>query len=91
MNTKNFQNYKKTVRKFIEDTKEWGDVDSKKFYTCEMTTGVEPEIVADWKETPDNAHGGLDVQWAFGKSPTDIEILERYAQELELKAGLYTG
>jgi hypothetical protein len=89
MNTPNFQNYTKAVRKFIEDSKEWGALDQYKFYTCEMTVG-EPEIVGAWKETPDNAHGGLDVAWAFGQNPTYTEYLEHYAQELEiLLAGLY--
>jgi hypothetical protein len=91
MNTKNAQNYQLAVLLFVENTKTWGALDQYKFYTCKMSTGDEPEIIGGWIETPDNAHGGLDVAWAFGKSPRLSEIAEQYISELEIKAGLYTG
>lgn len=41
---------------FARDTKNWSRLDSSKYYTTSNT---------GWRDTCDNAHGGLDVSWAF--------------------------
>lgn len=65
------KNYAEICKKFSYDTEEWGGLDGYKFYT---TDG------ASWEETSDNAHGGVDVSWAFHL--TDEEIEMRAAEEL---------
>lgn len=66
-------NYTTICINFANDTKEWGNIDPYKFYT---TQGV------SWVETADNAHGGLDVSWAFQMSN---EQIKRYAHKEYLK------
>lgn len=53
----NLNYYIEACKKFAEDTKEWGGLDRFKHYTSHDTDG--------WRETSDNAHGGIDVSWAF--------------------------
>lgn len=65
------KNYAEICKSFSKDTSEWGGLDDFKFYT---TKG------ASWEETSDNAHGGVDVSWAFHLPDDDIEM--RAAEEL---------
>lgn len=45
---------------FAKDTKEWGHLDKFSHYTTGQWE--------DWEETSDNAHGGIDLSWAFHKN-----------------------
>lgn len=63
--------YIECCKKFAEDSKSWYTFDIYKFYTTDNYSW-------DWKETCDNAHGGLDVSWAFHMDTADIE---KYAPE----------
>ncbi len=65
------QNYSEICKKFSSDTSDWSGLDNYSFYT---TSG------AGWEETSDNAHGGVDVKWAFHLSDEEIEM--RAAEEL---------
>ncbi len=67
----NVENYAEICKKFAHDTAGWGGLIEYNFYT---TDGSE------WVETSDNAHGGIDVKWAFHL--TDAEIEMRAAEEL---------
>lgn len=75
-NNYNFEDYKKGVLSFIEDTKNWGNLDEYKFYTA-------CNSYDNWEETTDNTNGGLDVSWAFHKeNVTENEILEHFYKEV---------
>ena len=66
--------YKKAVRKFAEDTKEWNSLDENKFY---VSYGYE------WEENTNNANRGLDISWAFKKENiTDKEIIKKFYEEI---------
>lgn len=56
--------YESACRKFAEDQRSWEGLEPGQFYT---TNGP-----GDWKESCDNAHGGLDVSWAFYQTKRDI-------------------
>ena len=58
-------------KKFSSDTADWNSLTDTQFYT---TRGSE------WTETPDNAHNGIDISWAFHL--TDKEIDKRATDEL---------
>lgn len=51
--------------KFAEDTKEWGWLSEQQWYTTTNSTN-------NWIESSDNAHGGMDVSWAFHLSEKEI-------------------
>ncbi len=57
--------YTEKALRFAEDTKEWGGLDDSSFYT----TGQWDE----WEETSDNAHGGIDLSWAFHENQKFIK------------------
>lgn len=70
------KDYINGVKKFIEESKNWINIDSYKFYTC---TG---NVADDWEESCDNANGGLDISWAFKKKEiTDLEIIEQFLKK----------
>ena len=52
------EEYREAVRKFLADSADWAGLEPYTFYT----TG---HYRYDWAETCDNAHGGLDLSWAF--------------------------
>ena len=60
-----FENYVKSCKQFAAETAEWSDTEFDKHYTT-----VEPY---GWLETCDNAHGGLNVLWAFHMPEKFIE------------------
>lgn len=64
--------YTEICLKFAKDTKNYNELDSYAFYT---TDGA-----FEWKESCDNAHGGLSVKWAFHKAAEYIK--ENAAQEM---------
>lgn len=64
INNSSVQAYAEICKKFAADTAEWGNLDEFSFYT---TNG------SYWKESPDNAHDGVDVSWAFHMVAEKIE------------------
>lgn len=58
-------NYANICKKFAANTAEWGGLDENSFYTTSYSS---------WAETSDNAHGGVDVSWAFHLSSEEIEM-----------------
>ena len=66
------KNYIKSVRSFLNDSADWDQIEDERFYSSQEN--------GEWVETSDNGNGGLDVSWAFGKNPTDDEIIEKFAQ-----------
>lgn len=56
--------YESACRKFAADTRDWDALEPYQFYT---TNGPR-----DWKASCDNAHGGLDLTWAFHQTQRDI-------------------
>lgn len=56
--------YTTAAKRFSADSAGWGDISPYAFYT---TAGDR------WAETCDNAHGGLDISWAFHENAATIE------------------
>ena len=48
--------YLEACQKFAVDSMEWNKLDEYKYYTTDGSSYI---------ETPDNAHGGFDIEWAF--------------------------
>lgn len=72
----NFEDYKKCVLSFAEDTKEWEGLDERRWYTACNT-------YESWEETTDNSNGGLDIRWAFHRENiSNTEILEHFYEEI---------
>lgn len=63
--------YTKIAIKFAEDTREWGGISEFVWYTTTNNTN-------DWVESSDNAHGGMDVSWAFHLPEKKIRELAPY-------------
>lgn len=61
-----YLNYLETCKKFAMDSMEWNKLDEYKYYTTDGNSYI---------ETPDNAHGGFDVSWAFQLHKDLIETL----------------
>lgn len=57
--------------KRTEDTREWGGISEFVWYTTTNNTN-------DWVESSDNAHGGMDVSWAFHLSEQEIKRIAPY-------------
>lgn len=64
-------NYAKICKEFAAQTADWGSLDDNRFYTTHGTT---------WAETPDNAHNGVSISWAF--QLTEYEIEQRASEKL---------
>lgn len=64
--------YAEICKSFSRETEDWSYLPDEKFYTTDGSF--------DWKESSDNAHGGIDVSWAFKLS--DIEIDYAAAERL---------
>ena len=76
----NLEEYTLTCKEFAHDTESWGGLTDCRFYT---TDGV-----GCWDESCDNAHGGLDISWAFHCTDAEIERRARRRYESELKQEL---
>ncbi len=61
----NVESYIDCCKKFAKDTQGWARLDDYNYYTTQNDS--------DWAETCDNAHGGIDVSWAFHKSSVAIK------------------
>ena len=60
------EEYTKICLRFAEDTKNDGDLDEGRFFVTYR---------GGWTSSSDNAHGGVGVRWAFGKSEEEIRRL----------------
>lgn len=69
-----------TAKNFSRDTEDWGGLVDCKFYT---TDGA-----GYWDESPDNAHDGLDISWAFHCTGREIENEAKWRYESELEQEL---
>lgn len=58
------ETYKEACKKFSHETAEWRDLDNNKMYVATGST---------WCETCDNCENGLNCEWAFHKTPEQIE------------------
>ena len=65
----NLKEYIESVKKFVEDTKDWGYLDICKMY---MAVG------SDWVETCNNAEGGINVSWAFKLDDVDEDLIKKH-------------
>lgn len=70
----NIKKYEEICKCFATESSEWNRLDNLTFYTTASHS------YKGWKETSDNAHGGIDVSWAFHLKPEEIE--SRAAEEL---------
>ncbi len=59
--------YTEACISFAHDSREWGDLMPFMIYSTDGR--------ASWIETSDNAHGGIDVSWAFHLSDEEIRAL----------------
>lgn len=66
------EEYTERAIKFAEDTKEWSHL--KNFEGYSYVTG----LWEDWEETSDNAHGGINLEWAFHE---DDSFIKEHAAE----------
>ena len=64
--------YAEICKKFSNDSSDWSDLPFGSFYTTDGSY--------DWKESFDNAHGGIDVSWAFHLTEKQIDY--RAAEQL---------
>ena len=60
------EEYTNICLRFAEDTKNDGDLDDGRFFVTWR---------GGWTSSCDNAHGGVGVRWAFGKSAEEIRRL----------------
>ena len=60
-----FDAYYLAALNFAKETMEWIALDPLQHYTTDGESG--------WRETSDNAHGGLNIAWAFHRSANMIE------------------
>lgn len=61
----NYEAYLESCLAFAKDTTTWDNLPRSQHYT---TDGHE-----SWEESCDNAHGGLDVRWAFHRAEDYIK------------------
>ena len=59
-----YSDYLTICKEFANDSRTWSALEESRFYTTDISL---------WIETPDNAHGGLDVSWAFHRTESEIE------------------
>ncbi len=60
------EEYTEICLRFAEDTKNDDGLDNGRFFVTYR---------GGWMSSCDNAHGGVGVRWAFGKSETEIRSL----------------
>lgn len=76
-----FEHYVESALLFANETRDWHGMNDLRHYT---TRG--PGV--GWSETTDNAHGGMDISWAFHK---DEDYIRRIAQSCYDKEIEYLG
>lgn len=60
-----YTDYLNSCLAFAADTSKWGDRDHYAFYT---TSDYDA-----WRESCDNAEGGLSVSWVFHQTPEEVK------------------
>lgn len=82
----NISEYIDACIKFAKDTKSWSDLPQPgSCFTTEHSADL-------WTETSDNAHGGIDVSWAFHMPVSSIRkyapqvFVDSLLEEIELAA-----
>lgn len=60
------EEYKEVCIQFAKETKDWNQLNKYKYYTSNGNS---------WEESCDNAHGGLDISWAFQMKENKIKEL----------------
>lgn len=60
------EEYTEICLRFAEDTRNDSDLDEGRFFVTYR---------GGWMSSCDNAHGGIGVRWAFGKSEAEIRRL----------------
>ncbi len=71
------EEYTEICLRFAEDTKNDADLDEGRFFVTYR---------GGWISSCDNAHGGIGLRWAFGKSEAEIRRLApiKYAELTDL-------
>lgn len=73
-NTYYLKDYIEAVKKFVNDTKNWGNLDTYKYYIA---------VGSNWIESKDNQENGLDLAWSFKKENlTNSEIVEEFYKQV---------
>lgn len=73
-NTYYLKDYVEAVKKFVNDTKNWGNLDAYKYYIA---------VGSNWIESKDNQENGLDLAWSFKKENlTNSEIVEEFYKQV---------
>jgi len=69
-----YENYLLACKKFAADSADWFAIDGCRFFTTDSYA------LDEYIESCDNAHGGLDVSWAFHLPQEKVErlALERF-------------
>ncbi len=62
-----FEEYEDICLRFAEDTRDWGEIDTRFFVTYR----------GGWISSCDNRHGGIGVRWAFHRNEADIRAMAR--------------
>lgn len=72
-----YNKYLNACLDFAEKSQDWLDIDSTQCYTTSVDEG-------GWRESCDNAHGGISVEWAFKLSAEKVRELcpGEYAREI---------
>lgn len=58
------KDYIESAKVFAEESKDWRNLNEYAYYTTNGNS---------WKESCDNASGGIDISWAFHESAEQIE------------------
>lgn len=56
--------YTESCERFSDETKQWWGLDNKLHYVA---------LDGDWRESTDNAEGGVHLDWAFHKTKDEIK------------------
>lgn len=72
-----YNEYLNACLDFAEKSQDWLGIDRTQFYTTSVDEG-------GWRESCDNAHGGIAVDWAFNLSAEKVRELcpGEYAREI---------
>lgn len=73
-NTYYLKDYIEAVKNFVNDTKNWGNLDTYKHYVA---------VSSNWIESEDNQENGLNLAWSFKKENlTNSEIVEEFYKQV---------
>ena len=75
------EEYISGLKSFLESSQDWCGLEDSHFYSVSGRMG--------YYESSDNAYGGLDVSWAFHRSPSLHEVINTYIQLVEVDRANY--